>query len=125
MVDRRDSEIRRKHHERREAARLPTAATSIRFLRAGALADEVLPAELIDVSPGGVSIQLDRPLIRGECIAIEIRDADKHCFNLSAQAMWVETDCDNQHRAGCELRVELTRKQYLLLRELVAQPREA
>jgi hypothetical protein len=83
----------------------------------------VLPAELVDVSHSGVSIEIDRPLICGECIAIEVRSADKYCFNLSAQAVWVESDDDRLHRVGCELRVELTRKQFLLLQQLVAQPR--
>lgn len=120
MVDRREPDDRRKQSERREYSRLQTA-TSVRFLRAGNAADEVLAAELIDVSHSGVSISLDRPLIRGECIAIEVRDADRHCFNLAAQAVWVETDGPDQHRAGCELRVELTRKQFLLLEELMAR----
>lgn len=120
MVDRREPADRRRTTERREYARLQTT-TSVRFLRSGAVADEVLAGELTDVSHSGVNILLDRPLILGECIAIEVRDTDRHCFNLAARAVWVETDREGQHRAGCELCVELTRKQFLLLQELVAR----
>ena len=121
MINRRQPMERRTRAERRESPRVATTA-NIRFLRAGSTADEVLPAELLDVSHTGVSISLDRPLIRGECILVEVRDGEKNCFNLSAQVVWVESNPDDQHHVGCELRVELTRKQFVLLRELVAVP---
>ena len=121
MPQRPDTNDRRSRSERREYIRLNTT-TSVRFLRSGATPEDVLSAELIDVSHCGIRILLDRPLIKGECILIEVRDADGRCCNLSAQAVWIESEFDQQHRVGCELRVELTRKQFTLLRELVAQP---
>ena len=122
MVDRRSPVDRRKAEERREYGRLQASA-EVRFLRAGTTVDEVLSAELLDVSHNGVSIALDTPLIRGECVAIEVRSDDGHCWNLAARAVWVEIGDDDRHRVGCELRVELTRKQFLLLQQLVGRPR--
>ena len=83
MDSRRHSFERRSRQERRESPRL-NLASSVRFLRAGSEVDDVLPAQLVDVSNTGVRIDLDTPLFQGECILIEVRDANQHCFNLSA-----------------------------------------
>jgi len=112
---------RRKRSERREYHRL-SLNTTVRFLRSGAAPHEVLTARVLDVSPTGVRIELDEPLILGECVLIEIRESDRHSVNLSAQVVWVASAEDNQHSVGCELRVELARKQFLMLQELVSTP---
>lgn len=119
MNSRRHSFDRRSRQERRESPRVPLSS-SVRFLRAGTDVDDVLPAELVDVSHTGLRIDLDTPLFQGECILIEVRDSNQHCFNLSAQVVWVEhSPTSAPHRVGCELRVELSRRQLMLMRELV------
>lgn len=119
MSERRQPPDRRAQSDRRDYLRVQTSG-QVRFLRAGENADEVLAAELVDVSHTGVRIQSDDPLIPGERIVVEVRDEEKHCFNLSAQVVWVESEPFDKHCVGCELRVELSRRQFSLLQQLLS-----
>lgn len=112
---------RRKQSDRRDYLRVPTAGR-VRFLRGGLNADEVLAAELADVSHTGLRIQVDEPLVPGEPIVVEVRDEEGKCFNLLAQIVWVESEPEDRHCVGCELRVELNRRQFALLQRLVGMP---
>jgi len=118
MSERRQPPDRRAQSDRRDYLRVQTSG-QVRFLRAGNNADEVLAAELVDVSHTCVRIQSDEPLVPGERIVVEIRDEETHCFNLSAQVMWVDSEPLDRHCVGCELRVELSRKQFSLLQRLL------
>lgn len=119
MTDRRQPPPeRRTQSDRRDYLRVQTSGR-IRFLRGGDNADEVLAAELVDVSHTGVRIQSDESLVPGERIVVEIRDEETHCFNLSAQVVWVESEPFDRHCVGCELRVELSRRQFSLLQRLL------
>ncbi len=118
MSDRRVPTDRRKESDRRVHPRLKSTST-VRFLRARAAADEILAAELLDVSHTGVRIRLETPLVCGECILIEVRDGARHCFNLPAEVVWEENGTADERHAGCELRVELNRRQFTLLQKLV------
>lgn len=122
MTDRRQPPPdRRSQTDRRDYLRVQTAGR-VRFLRAGDNPDDVLAAELVDVSHTGVRIQSDEPLIPGERIVVEIRDDESHCFNLSAQVVWVESEPFDRHCIGCELRVELSRRQFSVLQRLLSVP---
>jgi len=118
MNERRQPPDRRAQSDRRDYLRVQTSGR-VRFLRAGVNADEVLAAELVDVSHTGVRIESDEPLVPGERIVVEIRDDEKHCFNLSAQVVWVDSEPLDRHCVGCELRVELSRRQFSLLQQLL------
>lgn len=127
MIDRRSPAPRRaatdrRTEDRRSDNRLPSDAR-IRFLRAGPSADEVLHGELFDVSASGIRILLPQPLTADEKLLVEVRDAEKHCFNLTAKVVWNKPDPDGQHQVGCELLVDLSERQLELLKELAAAPR--
>ncbi len=104
--------------ERREFLRVEVPR-SVRFLRAAALPDEVLDAKLVDVSMGGIQLQLDAPLVMGEPIVVEITEPSRHICSLPATVVRIAEFPADQHRVGCELKVELTRRQFETLRSLV------
>ena len=124
MNDRRNSNARRKISERRtddrRDERRDILESEIRFLRAGASADEILHGELIDVSPAGLKMLLDEALKPTDRILVEVRCADDCCFNLTAEVIWVDTGDDDRQRTGCELCVKLSRKQRRTLQRFVA-----
>lgn len=82
----------------------------------------MLEGALLDVSTTGVRLLLERPLEPAERILIELRDDDQGCLNLPAQVVWRESSGE-RHHVGCELRLEMTRKQQALLRKFVSAPR--
>jgi hypothetical protein len=126
MIDRRDRDSRRKPAERRAADRRETPrhalAGSVRFLRVGGAADRVLAGELLDVSTTGIRLRLQEELQPADAILVEVRDAENRCFNLSAEVVWIERETGDTQEVGCELRLDLTPKQYSLLKELAADP---
>ncbi len=124
MNDRRNSNARRNISERRTDDRRDehrdTLESEIRFLRAGASADQILHGDLIDVSPAGLQLLLDEVLQPTDRILVEVRCADDCCFNLTAEVIWVDTGDANRQRTGCELCVKLSRKQRQTLQQFVA-----
>jgi hypothetical protein len=124
MPDRRRSPPdRRRPDDRREFDRRnqprQNSHSQLRLLRSGLNVDEVLAAELCDVSKCGVRLETDRPLNLGERLLVEIREPGHRCFNLPAEVVWVEGGAKRSHAVGCELRLEMTRRQFARLRELL------
>lgn len=125
MSDRRDVQPRRQYsdrrkEDRRQSARHPSEVL-VRFLRTGAPSESALQGQLTDVSRTGVRILLGQPLQPAEALLIEARDQEDHCFNLTAQVVWTETVREGTFRVGCELRVELTDRQYSALKQLARE----
>ena len=122
MTDRRNPVPRRSVSNRRaEDRRFDERICSgvrVRFLRAGTSAGEVLHGELFDVSASGIRILFEESLRVSEKLLVEIRDEKYCCLSLTAQVVWVESTEDGRHRVGCELCVELSSKQYSLLKQL-------
>lgn len=125
MPDRRSSPPdRRRTVDRREQDRRAqprqTSNSQLRLLRSGLNDHEVFDGELRDVSKTGVRLETDRPLTLGERVLVEIREPGQRCFNLPAEVVWVEAGAKRHHSVGCELRLDLTRKQFGLLRDMVS-----
>jgi Tfp pilus assembly protein PilZ len=118
--DRRRPEDRREQ-DRRDAPR-QSSSSSLRLLRSGLNDHEVLAGELQDVSSTGVRLETDRTLNLGERVLVEIRQSGKRCFNLPAEVVWVDSKAGRRPAIGCELRLDMTRKQFALLRDMVAKP---
>ena len=116
---RRDSTDRR-IDDRRADVRY-ASQTCIRFLRAGHAGDQILHGKLIDVSSAGIRFLFDERPQPAETVLIEARGGNGHCFNLTAQVVWIESTDDDRFRVGCELRVELTDRQRRLLEEIAAK----
>lgn len=128
MIDRRHPEPRRtcpdrRRGDRREDERLASEAP-IRFLLAGASTDEVLAGELGDVSMSGIQILLDRPLEIGDKLLVEVQSPGEQCFNVNAQVIWCRRNAGERYSVGCELRVELSARQFALLRRLLPPPED-
>ena len=125
MSDRRNQKPRRQNGERRTADRRTepreSLETAIRFLRAGLSIDEVLTGDLVDVSPSGIRILLDTPLEQGDKFLVEVRGTEDSCFNLSAEAIWIEHLPNRKCLIGCNLYVSLTNRQYARLQELATR----
>jgi len=125
MIDRRKPVPRRRCPDRRKADRRQDPRepfeAPIRFLRANEGAVEVLSGELMDVSASGIRILLDSALEQGARLLVEVRPTKGECFNLSAQVVWVEHQPDRRCLIGCELQVELTKRQFARLRALAAE----
>ena len=102
--------------DRREEPR-GTCETGIRFLRDGSSPNDVLTGELLDASLNGVQLLLNQQLESGDRILVEVRTENGACFNLTAQAVWADPVEDDQFRVGCELNVELSRRQFAALQE--------
>lgn len=113
--------VDRREQDRRNQSRQPTNS-QLRLLRSGLNDHEVLAGELRDVSATGVRLETDRPLRLGERVLVEIREPGQRCFNLPAEVVWVERGAKRNHAVGCELRVDMTRKQFARLREMVSSP---
>jgi len=103
--------------ERRLEPREPFEA-GIRFLRAGSSVDEILSGELVDVSASGIRVLLNEPLEQRQKILVEVRGESEDCFNLLAEAIWIEHLPSCECLIGCELCVELSRRQFARLQEL-------
>ncbi|NOX54621.1 MAG: PilZ domain-containing protein [Planctomycetes bacterium] len=125
MIDRRKPVPRRQCPDRRKADRRQDPRepfeAPIRFLRSVNGGMEVLSGELMDVSASGIRILLDKALEQGERILVEVRLSSGECFNLSAQVVWVEHQPDRRCLVGCELQVDLTKRQFARLRALAAE----
>ena len=76
--------------------------------------------KLIDVSSAGIRFVFDERPQPAETVLIEARGENGHCFNLTAQVVWIESTDDDRFRVGCELRAELTESQRRLLEEIAA-----
>jgi hypothetical protein len=111
----------RREEDRRNAPR-QVSSSRLRLLRSGLNDHEVLAGELQDVSPTGVRLETDRALNLGERVLVEIRETGKRCFNLPAEVVWVDSKAGRRPAIGCELRLDMTRKQFALLRDMVAKP---
>ncbi len=116
--DRRRPVDRRQQDRRYQSRQLSSG--SLRLLRSGLNDHEVLDGELRDVSKTGVRVETDRPLTLGERVLVEIREPGQRCFNLPAEVVWVEAGAKRHHSVGCELRLDMTRKQFARLREMVS-----
>ncbi len=125
MTDRRNSVPRRQCPDRRKGDRRQTRRESvpapIRFLREQDGKTHVLSGQLVDASPTGVRILLDSALEQEERILIEVRGGQGECFNLAADVVWVEHQPDRRCLVGCELRVDLTKRQFARLKSLATQ----
>jgi hypothetical protein len=82
--------------------------------------DELLHAEILDVSAGGLRFLSDRPIEPTEKLLIEVREPSGRCFNLTAVVPWTAPNDNGMWLIGCELRLPLTTLQLALLRKLVA-----
>ena len=91
--------------------------TGIRFLRDGSSPIDVLTGELLDASLTGARLLLNQELGSGDRILVEVRTENGACFNLTAQIVWTEPVENDRFRVGCELCVELSRKQLTALQE--------
>jgi len=124
MPDRRDPDILRRARDRRTSDRRSadrhTLGAGIRFLRAGSSTEQILSGELLDVSASGIRIALDEPLAAGEKVLVEVRDHEERCFNMTAEAVWVELLEDGRHQVGCELCVDLSDRQLRTLKRFAA-----
>ena len=125
MTDRRNIRARRQATDRRTADRRDenrnVLEAQIRFLKAGASVDDALCGELLDVSAAGLRMVLDEPLNLGDTILVEVRPQDERCFNFTARVVWSEPHDSDRHRVGCELRVELTPKQWKVLEQISSE----
>ena len=107
----------RRFADRRTDERCPSGV-GIRFLRAGSPGDQVLHGQLLDASNFGICILLDEPPGDSAALLVEVRDQHRHCFSLTVDVVWTETTDEGLFRVGCELRVELTNRQRLLLEQI-------
>lgn len=128
MIDRRQPHPRRtcpdrRRGDRRQDQRLVSEAP-LRFLLAGQSANEVLNGELCDVSPSGLQIHLDRSLAVGSTLLVEVQSPVEECFNLTGQVVWCRPAGDEGFQVGCELCVELSARQFALLRRWLGPPAE-
>lgn len=87
------------------------------------LQPERLNATLIDVSPLGVSLQVEGTPVLGAELILEIAGETGFPFELPARIVRLDMISENLYLAGCELTGELTRRDYAAVRErLVAVP---
>ena len=125
MNDRRRPKSRRDATDRRVVDRRADvrylSQTGIRFLRAGNAGEQILHGKLLDVSSVGISFLLDERPQPSETLLVEARGENGHCFNLTAQVVWIESTDNDRFRVGCELRVELTDRRRRLLEEIAAK----
>ena len=121
MIERRNLNPRRQPDKRRSINRREKPRTKfeaeVRFLRVGDPANEVLHGELLDASVGGFRILFDDYLSPTDRILVEVTCANEHCFNLSAEVIWVEETQQGLQRVGCELSADLNPKQHKLLQQ--------
>jgi len=123
MPDRRSSTPRRQSTDRRTGDRRLTdrmeSSVNVRFLRSGSESRDVLQGELLDASRSGIQLLLDEQLHEAETMLIELWADQENCFNLSADVVWsVPAECD-RYRVGCELRVDLSQRQFRLLKSCI------
>jgi len=116
MPDRRSSTPRRQSTDRRTGDRRLTdrmeSSVNVRFLRSGSESRDVLQGELLDASRS-------EQLHEAETMLIELWADQENCFNLSADVVWsVPAECD-RYRVGCELRVDLSQRQFRLLKSCI------
>jgi hypothetical protein len=113
--------VDRRQQDRRYQSRQPSSGR-LRLLRSGLNDHEVLDGELRHGSKTGVPLETDRPLTLGERVLVEIREPGQRCFNLPAEVVWVGRGAKRHHVVGCELRLDMTRKQFARLRDMVSAP---
>lgn len=58
----------------------------------GAPDDVVIPALMIDLSPGGCQLRLDRPLRIGEMLRVEIKTKSHGAKHVVGRIVWVRVD---------------------------------
>ena len=118
-------EPRRANAERRLAERRLNVRTfaesSVRFLRSGTSAGDVLRGELLDASASGIGVVFEESLQVEEKLLLEVQDDDVHCFNLTEKVVWCDERDDGLHVVGCELCVGLTDRQYEMLQAIAGR----
>lgn len=107
----------RRSGDRRETNRLPAELT-LRLLRQHEDSQRLIDGILHDASPGGVRLLLLDSIEVGDRLLIEARDSSGACLNLTAAALWIEPYVDEWIQVGCELRVDLSPRQFQLLKSL-------
>ena len=75
----------------------------------------------MDVSLSGIRVLLETPLEQGDRILAEVRGENGDCFNLAAEAVWIEYQPDRKCLVGCMLSVELTDKQFGRMQRLATR----
>lgn len=75
-----------------------------------------LPAEIVDLSPLGVSVDIEQSAVDGASLLLEVPFSGKELRQLSARIVRVESLGENRHRVACELLTELARRDYVTLR---------
>lgn len=123
MSDRRSTIPRRKNTDRRTGDRRNTprldSSVNVRFLRSASHSRHVLEGELLDASRTGIQLLLDEELNPSETVLIELWGDMENCFNLSAEVIWSEVAEHERYRVGCELRVDLSAKQFRMLKDCI------
>jgi len=124
MIDRREPSSRRMSIERRNLDRRirprDEFVAGVRFLKAGATADQVLHGRLLDASMSGIRVLLTERLVTSDRILVEVNYAEDRCFNIMADVIWVEAEDDGMFRTGCEISADLTKKQHQMLQKFAS-----
>lgn len=84
------------------------------------LRPERLTAEIVDLSPLGLSLDVQGTPVAGAGLLLELPATGEGPQQLAARIVRVESLADNRHRVGCELLTELSRRDYTALRNRFA-----
>ena len=101
--------------DRRGSPRLRLVA-SLKLQHPAPLHPARLDATLVDVSPLGLSLDVEGTPVSGAQLLLEIAGADGIPLELPARIVRVQPLSENVSRVGCELPGELTRRDYAALR---------
>ena len=111
--------------DRRGSPRVRLVA-SVKLQHPAPLHPARLNATLVDVSPLGLSLDVEGIPVSGAQLLLEIAGADGIPLELPARIVRVEPSNENLSRIGCELPSELSRRDYAALRErLTTRPSDA
>jgi hypothetical protein len=81
------------------------------------LRPERLSAEIVDLSPLGLSLDVAGSPVAGAGLLLELPVTGDGPRQLAARIVRVESLAGDRHRVGCELLTELSRRDYRVLRE--------